>query len=115
MQDFIKKVLENIKPTLGSINEVKKINIGFTNTLYSLDNKYILKICSKKDNESNFKKEINFYLENKENNYIPKLIYYSIDKIDVPYFYEILEKVEGLSLYNVWHTFNEDQRINIFK
>lgn len=115
MQDFIKKVLKNIKPILGSINEVKKINVGFTNTLYSLDNKYILKICNKKDNESNFKKEINFYLENKENNYIPKLLYYSIDKIDAPYFYEILEKVEGSSLYNVWHTFNEEQRKNIIK
>ena len=46
---------------------------------------------------------------------IPKMHVGNIDKKDVPYMYEILEKVEGTSLYNVWHTLNEDERENIIK
>ena len=39
----------------------------------------------------------------------------STDKKDIPYFYEIIEKIDGVSLYNVWHTFNEEQREEIIK
>lgn len=46
---------------------------------------------------------------------IPKLYYSSIDKEDVPYLYEIIEKIDGVSLYNVWHTFNEEQREDIIR
>ena len=36
-------------------------------------------------------------------------------KEDVPYFYEILEKINGVSLYNVWHTYSEKQREDIIR
>lgn len=61
------------------------------------------------------KKEISFYNSNKDNTLIPKLYYSSSDKKDFPYFYEILEKVNGVSLYNVWHTYNEEQREDIIR
>lgn len=52
---------------------------------------------------------------NATNNLIPKLFYSNTEKTDIPYFYEILEKVEGLTLYNVWHTFSEEQREDIIR
>jgi Predicted aminoglycoside phosphotransferase len=115
MQTVIDKILNKLMLQLGPIAEVKKINVGFTNTLFLLDNKYILKICTKKENEVSFKKEIKFFLENIDNEYIPKLITYSIDKNDTNHFYEIMEKIDGVSLYNIWHTLSIEQRKDIIK
>ncbi len=66
-------------------------------------------------NEDNFKKEIDFYNSNSKNHLIPRLYYSSTDKKDISYYYEIIEKVNGVSLYNVWHTFSEEQREEIIK
>ncbi len=115
MEEVIIKILEESLLKIGEIVNLKKINIGFTNELYLLDDKYILKICIKETNEENFLREINFYLENKDNKYIPKLIAYNINKKKIPYLYEIIEKIEGGSLYNVWHTLNEKERRDVIR
>ena len=82
---------------------------------YIVNENYVVKICTNPDNEKNFEKEINFYKANVGNNLIPKLYYSNVEKDVVPYYYEIIEKVEGVSLYNVWHTLNESQREDIIK
>ena len=33
----------------------------------------------------------------------------------MPYYYSILEKAKGVTLYNVWHTFSEDQREDVIR
>lgn len=115
----IEKVIENIiehnKELFGEKAKFEKINVGFSNTIYIVNNMFIVKICTNPDNEKNFEKEINFYKANKDNNLIPKLYYSNVEKDVVPYYYEIIEKVEGVSLYNIWHTFNENQREDIIK
>ena len=115
----IEKVIENIieynKGLFGENAKYEKINVGFTNTIYIVNNMFIVKICTNPDNEKNFEKETNFYKANKDNNLIPKLYYSNVEKDIVPYYYEIIEKVTGVSLYNVWHTFNENQREDIIK
>lgn len=115
MEKIINKILkQNI--TLFGINPiVEKINVGFTNTIYNINDSFIVKICTNINNENEFQKEIDFYKSNEENSLFPKLYYSSNDKKDIPYLYEIIEKVEGVSLYNVWHTFNEEQREEIIK
>lgn len=117
--DFVEKVINTIlkKNTnlFGIKPKVEKINVGFTNTIYNINDSFIVKICTNTNNENEFQKEIDFYKTNEENSLIPKLYYSSTDKKDIPYFYEIIEKVEGVSLYNVWHTFNEEQREEIIK
>lgn len=113
MQEAIDKIIEKHISLFKNISKVEKINVGFTNIIYNINDLFIVKICINSDNEKNFKKEIDFYKANEENDLIPKLYYFSINKEDVPYFYEILEKVEGVSLYNVWHTFSEEQREEI--
>lgn len=115
MQEIINKIIENNKSLFGDNPIVKKINVGFTNTLYSVNDSFIIKICTDLSNEPKFNKEIEFYSANKNNDLIPKLYYANTDKTDIPYYYEILERINGVSLYDVWHTFNEEQRENIIK
>ena len=115
MEDIVYRIIDQNKELFGDIDSVEKINVGFTNTIYIVNDKYVVKICSNIDNENSFKKEIEFYKANKDNDLIPKLYCYNIDKEAVPYYYEIIEKIEGTSLYNVWHTFSEEKREDIIK
>lgn len=111
MHEIINKIVQQNQSLFGTNPKIDKINIGFTNTIYNINDLYIVKICTDEDNEKEFKKEIDFYNSNKNNNLIPKLYCSSINKKDVPYFYEIIEKIDGVSLYNVWHTFSEEQKL----
>lgn len=115
MQETISTIIKQNSQLFGDNPQIKKINVGFTNTIFVVNDLYIIKICTNEDNENNFKNEINFYKENTGNNLLPKLYVSDIDKKDVPYCYEIIEKIDGVSLYNVWHTFSEDERENIIK
>ena len=115
MQETISTIIKQNSQLFGDNPQIKKINVGFTNTIFVVNDLYIIKICTNEDNENNFKSEINFYKENIGNNLFPKLYVSDISKKDVPYCYEIIEKIDGVSLYNVWHTFSEDERENIIK
>lgn len=115
MQEIINKIIQQNQNLFRENSTVSKINVGFTNTLYSVNDSFIIKICTDLNNEPKFNKEIEFYNANNNNDLIPKLYYANTDKSDIPYYYEILEKVNGVSLYDVWHTFNEEQREDIIK
>ena len=115
MDEIINKIIEHNKELFGDDFNVEKINVGFTNAIYKVNNSFIVKICNDIDNEDKFKNEIDFYKANVTNNLIPKLFYSNTEKTDIPYFYEIIEKIEGVTLYNVWHTFSEKQREDIIR
>ena len=84
-------------------------------SIFIINDKYVVKICTNSSNEEKFAREIEFYRKNKDNDLIPKLYYASMDKSVVPYYYEVIERIDGVSLYNVWHTLNEVQREDIIK
>ena len=115
MAKEIDKIVANHKELFGKDPDIKKIKVGFTNELYNIDNKYIVKICNNEENEINFQKEIEFYNANKYNILIPKMYYVDTTKSIIPYYYEILEKVEGQSLYNVWHKLTNKERESIIE
>ena len=115
MNNYIDIILNNNMDLFGANPSVSKIDIGFTNTIYSVDDTYIIKVCTDIDNETNFMKEINFYNHNKNNSLIPKLYIYDNSKNIIPYYYEVLEKIKGVSLYNVWHTYTEEEREDIIR
>ena len=115
MQETISTIIKKNSQLFDDNPKIKKINVGFTNTIFVINDLYIIKICTNEDNENNFKNEINFYKENIGNNLFPKLYVSDIGKKDVPYCYEIIEKIDGVSLYNVWHTLSDDERENIIK
>lgn len=101
VEKIINTILNQNATLFGSNPKVGKVNMGFTNTIYNIDDSFIVKICTNSDNENSFQKEIEFYKTNKENNLIPKLYYSNTNKKYIPYFYEIIEKIDGVSLYNV--------------
>lgn len=115
MKEIINKIIEQNKEIFGGSVKAEKVNVGFTNTIYVVNNKFVVKICTNYDNEKSFEKEIDFYKSNVNNDLIPKLYYSNTEKKDIPYYYEIIEKVPGVSLFNVWHTLNEEQREEIIK
>src|SRR5574344_83921 len=115
MEEILNAILNENKLLFGQYKELHKISIGFTNTIFSVDSKYIIKVCTNIDNEEKFIKEINFYSSNKKSSLIPKLYISSIDKTNIPNMYERLEKVDGVALFDVWHTLNEKEREEIIK
>ena len=115
MDEIIKSIIKQNESLFGINPIVNKINIGFTNTLYNVNHLFIIKICTNINNEEKFQKEINFYKANTDNSLIPKLYVSNTDKSDVPYMYEILEKIDGVSLYDVWYKLDESEREEIIK
>lgn len=111
---YLQRIIKENNYLNNNMNYIK-VNKGFTNTIYNLDNKYIIKICSNKDNEERFNSEINFYLSNKNNKYIPKLYNYYISNNNKDYSYEVIELIKGKTLYSMWHTLNTKERKNIIK
>ena len=101
IEKIIENILEQNKELFGENTKFEKINVGFTNTIYIVNENYVVKICTNPDNEKNFEKEINFYKANVCNNLIPKLYYSNVEKDVVPYYYEIIEhKAEPQKIIN---------------
>lgn len=115
MEQIVNKIISLNSSIWKQDPKVDKINAGFTNTVFSVDNKHIIKICTKIDNEKAFQSEIEFYLQNKDNDKIPKLLSYDTSKKEVPYMYEVLEKLEGVSLYYIWPNLSESEREDIIR
>ena len=107
---YIKKIVESNEFLKGL--SYKRVNAGFTNTIYRIDN-YIIRLCTDINNEDRFKNEIDFYNKNKANDKIPKLYHYDITKEEVPFFYEVIEYVKGKTLYEIWYKLNEDEKKDI--
>ncbi|MCI8575919.1 MAG: phosphotransferase [Bacilli bacterium] len=110
--EIVKKIVQNNSLLKGKKYEF--IDAGFTNTIYKVD-RYIIKICTDERNEPRFENEIEFYKKNKNNPYIPQMYFSDTTKKIVPYYYEILERVEGKTLYEIWFKLSHDERVDIVK
>lgn len=92
-----------------SYNESKT---GFTNKIYLFDD-YVVRICIDSNNEERFKTEIEFYKKNSNNSNVPKMFSYDITKEKVQYCYEIVERVNGKTLYEVWPYIDKAEQVKI--
>lgn len=108
---YISKIVESNELLKGK--KYTKIKAGFTNTIYRVDN-YIIRICTDEKNEKRFKTEIDFYSKYHQNN-IPKLYFSDTSKKIIPHCYEIIERVEGSTLYEIWYKLTNFERENIIK
>lgn len=98
-------------PILKGLN-YELINSGFTNTIYRVGD-YIVRICTSNSNEKRFKREIDFYQTNNNNTNIPTLFASDISKEIVPYYYEVINRINGNTLYEVWYKISDDERKQI--
>lgn len=98
---------------LGDITSFQKIEIGWTNKVYSVNNEFILKVCDDETNEEKFEREVFFYhyFENKIP--VPKIRVYDNSKKIYGKFFMIYPKIVGDNLYSKWHLLNDDERKSI--
>ena len=71
-----KRIANKNRGLFGSIDFIEEINSGFRNTLFNINNKYIIKVCTNKEMEESFRIEYDFYVSNKDNPFIPKFYKY---------------------------------------
>ncbi len=114
--DIAKTIVDNNMDLFGN-NEhnIYEINAGFNNDIFSVDEKFIIKICTNDKLEDTFEKEYKYYSVNKDSKYLPKLYKYDNSKKVVNYVYEIIEKINGKSLYYYWYKMTESQREECIK
>ena len=105
-----KMIAEENAAIVGKINCVREIHAGFNNSIFEVNQTYIFKICTDIKKEDTFDTEANFYRENSDNETIPSMIRYDKSKKAIPYVYEILEKVEGKTLFYHWYCMREEER-----
>ena len=109
------KIAENIflHHGLGEITSFQKIEIGWTNKVYSVNGEFILKVCEDETNEEKFEREVFFYhfFENKIP--VPKIRVYDNSKKLYGKFFMIYPKIDGDNLYSKWHLLNDDERKSI--
>ena len=60
MENIINKIIELNSDIFGNIINVNKINVGFTNTIYDVNTKFIIKICTNLNNEECFKRDFKY-------------------------------------------------------
>lgn len=110
-----KRIANKNLELFGTIDSIEEVNSGFRNTLFNINNKYIIKVCTNKELENSFKTEYDFYISNKENLFIPKFYKYDDSKKGCEFVYEIIEKIEGKTLYYYWYNMSEEEREETIK
>ena len=106
MEKIIKSILE--KENL-SYEKLIKVHSGFTNLVYFIDNKFVIKLSQDNEIKQKLNKEISIY-KNISRDYMPKYIasgeYFG-------YVYLIISKLDGKTLYEIWHTTTLEDRKSI--
>ena len=85
MENIIDSIVSSNRELFGDSPKVERVNVGFTNIIFIVNDRYVVKICTNSSNEEKFAREIEFYQKNKDNGLIPRLYYASVDKSIVPY------------------------------
>lgn len=105
MENIINEILKKEKIKFGKIT---KSTSGFTNLVYFVDDKYVIKISNSELAKKRLNNEISVY-KNVKLSCMPKFIA-SGDFDD--YKYLIVSKLKGKCLYSVWHTLPRAERRN---
>ncbi len=100
---------------LGLIEAFDKIEIGFTNKVYSINNTYILKVCEDVENEEKFLREEYFYSEFNGKLPVPKIVVFDDTKKIYDKLYVIYHKIQGDNLYSKWHLMTGEDRKEIIR
>ena len=112
-QKSVEKIFK--KHNLERVKTFQKIEIGFTNKVYTINDKFILKVCEDVGNEEKFEIEVFFYNFFKDKIPVPKIKVFDKSKNIYDKFFMIYPKIDGDNLYSKWHLLNNEQRKNIIK
>ena len=112
-EDQIKIVLS--RAGLNSAEHISKIDIGFSNDVYAIGNKYIFKSSrSEKDNIS-FKKEVYLCSLLKDKIPVPTILFSDTNQSVIDRACIIYGKIEGDNLYMRWHEYSIGEKKAVIK
>ena len=96
-------------------NKITKIQVGFTNDIFSVDEQYIIKICKDRHNEPSFRREAELYQHFYPKLPVPHLKIYDDTKSLLDKDFMIYDKIKGDNLYNVWHQLTNELRRDLVR
>ena len=103
MEELIRKIC---KENNIDCKDIKKSVSGFTNITFFVNDTYVIKVINTFTKPEKLQKEISFY-KNVKLDFIPEYVASgNIDDRD----YLIIKKIDGVSLYYIWHMLNKEQR-----
>ena len=105
--------VKNIEKIIGeSVQSIEKITYGYTNEIYSINGRYILKICINERNKENFKRASLFCQKYYKNINCPKVLYSCLNTDNV---WQIEYEFEGENLFFKWDRLNKDEKDDVVK
>ena len=108
--ELARKIAKTNQDIFGDIKKLEEVNAGFNNSIFNVNDIFIIKVCTNTEKEKQFDTESNFYKSNQNNENIPILYKFDKSKSVIPYVYEIMEKVNGKTVYYHWYKMNEQER-----
>ena len=108
--ELARKIAKANQDIFGDIKKLEEVNAGFNNSIFNVNDTFIIKVCTNIEKEKQFDTESNFYKSNQNNENIPILYKFDKSKSTIPYIYEIMEKVSGETVYYHWYKMNEQER-----
>lgn len=94
---------------------LRGIEVGFTNEVYSIDDIYILKVCTDPRNEQAFRIEDAMYRRFRDMLPVPNVLAFDASREILKYPYFIYPRIPGDNLYNQWHLYSNTTRRSIVK
>lgn len=105
--------VKELEKILGeSVQSIEKNTYGYTNEIYSINGRYILKNCVNERNKENFKRASLFCQKYHESINCPKVLYSYLDTDDV---WQIEEQVEGENLFFKWNRLNKNEKEDVMR
>lgn len=103
MENVIKEILRKEKI---SFKKIRKATSGFTNLVYFVDDKFVIKMSKDNETKKKITKETSIY-QNTKLSCVPTFVAGGNFE-DVQYL--IVSKLKGKSLYSIWHILSKSER-----
>ena len=105
--------IAEIERIIGEVvHSIEKITYGYTNKIYSINGKYILKICINDKNRGNFKRASLFCQKYAERINCPQIIYSCLDCDNV---WQIEEQFNGENLFFKWNKLDKYEKDDVIR
>ena len=104
-----------LKHNFGELISLRKMNEGFLNSLYEINNEFILKICGDVVLESHFKNGLELIHHFQGKLPVPVVIEKDFTKKLLPSIFYFYYKIPGVPLSSTWHTIDNLTREDYIK
>ena len=105
--------VKEIEKIIGEpVQSIERITYGYTNKIYSINGRYILKICTNERNRDNFKRASLFCQKYFGSINCPKVLYSCLDTDNA---WQIEEQANGENLFFKWNQLNKDKKEDIMR